>query len=557
MSVTLQIKLNGGAPQTGGVTGAIGDVVQLTAANKSTWSGAARWEICDYPVTFSAPAGWSTDGDGTIYVVGNADPGPFTIAADEWSKFGFRLTATDGGVVTTDESTALCVPHPTTGVRGIFAGESTQFGGERERWVKDMKADVRALVAALASPTYTSLTLDDGTDTLSLAPGTTANITANKSLKLSSGTATGDITLDSANDIDLDVTGPTGFIRAKLESVTKFQAEVSASTVELNGAAGVAVSLYSADNLGLASDVDVVVTAGQFFYATSVDNAEVTSTTQSVVLSGETGVVMNANGVIAALTESAGALTLAPQNASLRIEPTQSSSGAGKDVAIGGGQGAASNTGGKVILAMGEPGSGSTTHGDIEFHSGTGVKLGYLSRYAGGNELQVHGTGTLALGGAGTSTTLLNPSTTAQISTALMNIAASTGLIFGNGTNAGFLIARCGTSGLINSATTTNVLTYASSSGFVYHFFVFVTVSNDTDNEGATYLLYAAFKNVAGTMTQIGTTDVIASKEDAGQTGLSATIDFSGTTPRVRLTTDSGDSVYADAVALICQRALA
>ena len=72
-------------------------------------------------------------------------------------------------------------------------------------------------------------------------------------------------------------------------------------------------------------------------------------------------------------------------------------------------------------------------------------------------------------------------------------------------------------------------------------------MTNNTDDEGACYELTAAFKNVGGSLTQIGATVVTQAFEDAGQTGLSATIDSSGTAIRVRLTTDSTDTVLAQA----------
>jgi hypothetical protein len=63
---------------------------------------------------------------------------------------------------------------------------------------------------------------------------------------------------------------------------------------------------------------------------------------------------------------------------------------------------------------------------------------------------------------------------------------------------------------------------------------------------------------VAGTVTQIGSTQIIAADlEDAGQTGLSATIDFSGTDIRSRLTTDAADTVNANGALLILERVLA
>jgi hypothetical protein len=112
-----------------------------------------------------------------------------------------------------------------------------------------------------------------------------------------------------------------------------------------------------------------------------------------------------------------------------------------------------------------------------------------------------------------------------------------------------------GSFGPISSATTTTVLSFTTLSARIYDVVATVVVTNDTDNEGATYFLRAAFKNIAGTVTQIGATQTIAADlEDAGQTGLSCTLDFSGTAIRVRLTTDSTDTVNGTYIVDITER---
>jgi hypothetical protein len=113
-------------------------------------------------------------------------------------------------------------------------------------------------------------------------------------------------------------------------------------------------------------------------------------------------------------------------------------------------------------------------------------------------------------------------------------------------------------SAAIGSATTTSVVTYATEAERVYQVIGHLTVSNDTDNEGAAYMVRAAFKRVGGTVTQIGSTQTIAADlEDAGQTGLSAVLDFSGTDIRLRLVTDAADTVNVNGVLMIYERILA
>lgn len=145
MSVTLQIKLNGGAPQTGGVEAADGDVVQLTAASMATWgTPAAVWRIHSFPEDFPLPAGWSSDANG-YYYQGNSDPPSFTVDdATWWGKLGMTLTAMDGGAQVTDTATALRVKS-SSGLNGLFRSEGSQFGGNREQWVGEINQDLGTL----------------------------------------------------------------------------------------------------------------------------------------------------------------------------------------------------------------------------------------------------------------------------------------------------------------------------------------------------------------------------------------------------------------------------
>jgi hypothetical protein len=108
----------------------------------------------------------------------------------------------------------------------------------------------------------------------------------------------------------------------------------------------------------------------------------------------------------------------------------------------------------------------------------------------------------------------------------------------------------------ITSATTTTVLSWTADTNRVYTVEGIFTLANDTDNQGACYRFLAAFKNVAGTVTQIGTTILTVIGEDAGQTGLDVVIDFSGTAIRFRVVTNSTDTVVAELVANIFQAVL-
>lgn len=149
----LRASLNGGAVQTGGITGSVGASVQLSA-DPAGLSGATnvRFEIYDYPAGFGTPSGWSSDAN-SIYYVGTTPPA-FTLAP--WGKFMLRLKL-NMGISTvasipssqlTDEKTGVRCYSP-NGVRGPAAGETNQWGGAAQ-WVGDMKADAQLLEDALA-----------------------------------------------------------------------------------------------------------------------------------------------------------------------------------------------------------------------------------------------------------------------------------------------------------------------------------------------------------------------------------------------------------------------
>lgn len=160
MSVTLQIRRNGGPAASGDITGASGDSIQLTAASKVGWIAAsARWELADYPEGFACPAGWSTAADGSYYyATANDDPPAFTIGASEWGKWVTNLTANDGsGLPITDMATGLSVPSP-RGIVTVGRAEGSRHGGTRKRWVRDLQRavvtidDILAVVSAAKSP---------------------------------------------------------------------------------------------------------------------------------------------------------------------------------------------------------------------------------------------------------------------------------------------------------------------------------------------------------------------------------------------------------------------
>jgi hypothetical protein len=228
------------------------------------------------------------------------------------------------------------------------------------------------------------------------------------------------------------------------------------------------------------------------------------------------------------------------------------STAAGRTVKVQAGDGAAgNNAGGNIELQVGAR-TGSGAEGKVSVKDSGGTERFFLQYLSSPVYAQIGGIPTLALGGAGCGTVIVNPSSTLACSTNTINFAPAVEMVFGNGTNAGFSRIRHG-SATISSATTTTLISFTTSSDRSYQVIVPVTVRNVTDGQAAMYYMRAGFKNVGGTVTQVGATQFLgADLEDAGQTGLSCTIDFSGTAIRIgRFTTDSTDSVVAAAEAHI------
>ena len=137
----VQVRLNGGSWQSGGVDAEPGDTVELRLSNAAVFS-TFRWEIYGYPTGFAEPTGWSTDADGVYYRL-TATPESFdTLDAPSFGKYLVRCTC-DGDEEQRDESTAVRVKSE-QGLNGIAALETTQFsttGG----WAEDLKEDLEKL----------------------------------------------------------------------------------------------------------------------------------------------------------------------------------------------------------------------------------------------------------------------------------------------------------------------------------------------------------------------------------------------------------------------------
>ena len=189
MTVALQIKVNGGAPQTGHVVATDGDIIQPTAA-KSGWDSTAPalWEIRDYATGWACPAGWTEDATTHVYFyLGNSDPPAFTVAGGQ--HYVTNLSATESGRRTTDESTGLDVPDQ-NGFANIGAYEGARFGSIREGLAGPVKA-LFARMEAGGTGDVKGITALGSVTGAQAFDGATANIV--------SLTATGNITLTLSN----------------------------------------------------------------------------------------------------------------------------------------------------------------------------------------------------------------------------------------------------------------------------------------------------------------------------------------------------------------------
>jgi hypothetical protein len=122
----LRVRLNGGAWQTGGITAAAGDVVELSLQNLANF-GAKRWSL-RIPVDAPAPSGWDADADAArlYHYVGDSPPS-FTLPAltTAWGKW-LPSVVCDGDETLIDESTAIQTLSP-GGLIDTAPFESTQF----------------------------------------------------------------------------------------------------------------------------------------------------------------------------------------------------------------------------------------------------------------------------------------------------------------------------------------------------------------------------------------------------------------------------------------------
>lgn len=169
----LRASVNGGAPQTGGLTLVADDVVQLSPASTAGWNTATtQYQITAFPPGWAGPAGWSYNaGQGLFYYYANGvngtSPPPVTlpssveIAAGLWGKWKFRLLVNGGGGPLTDDSLAVRILSQ-SGLDDVARREGGEFDAVL-RWVAALQNNFRIVDAAIAGGLGGGASLGAGT----------------------------------------------------------------------------------------------------------------------------------------------------------------------------------------------------------------------------------------------------------------------------------------------------------------------------------------------------------------------------------------------------------
>lgn len=153
--------VNGGTATSGGqVVTNTGYSLAFTAQSTANWT-TGLWEIYDYPLSFTNPAGWTYNATSGAwqYAATSGSPNPPAITLQFWGKLSVRLTVNGGfdptGVYNPsrmiDASCAVTMASP-NGLWDMFAGEGSVFGAFRA-WVYDYRRNLRTLDTFLSGVT--------------------------------------------------------------------------------------------------------------------------------------------------------------------------------------------------------------------------------------------------------------------------------------------------------------------------------------------------------------------------------------------------------------------
>lgn len=165
MAPKILVRLNEGAPQTGGLQAAPGDVVQLRIDTPGDVGKNLRFEIYGYPEGWSLPSGWIEDALAHVLVSSSVTPTDLTLPdtvevdAGQWGKWFFRLFV-DGKLV--DDSSAVELVSPNLGLHALPAGEGGQYGGSARQWGYHLEDNLRKIDASGGGGGGGSITAQQG-----------------------------------------------------------------------------------------------------------------------------------------------------------------------------------------------------------------------------------------------------------------------------------------------------------------------------------------------------------------------------------------------------------
>jgi hypothetical protein len=257
----LQVSVNGGAPQTGGIDVPSAATLQFSAVSTVGWTQ-QRWEIIDYPEGWATPSGWTLRADGVIYST-SVTPTLITLPANtvQWGCWCPQLlineqlaSATDLGTGLLDKATRLTMLSP-SGQRDIGALEEGQFCTTttlKKQWLRSYQRNLRTLegtavvATSNATPVYVvlaTLAVGDVRQVDVIAKVAKADGTVRQTFKLSAlyygaagptatidGSITTTATGTGAAAVTLDLSGAT--VRLKITGIaatsltTTYQASV-------------------------------------------------------------------------------------------------------------------------------------------------------------------------------------------------------------------------------------------------------------------------------------------------------------------------------------------
>lgn len=159
----LRASLGGGAPSTGVLVGAPGQLCQLSQ-DPAGLGQSFKYQLRDFPEGFACPAGWSTDAGGVYFYEGITPPSFTLPALPLWGKITPFLTVNNGDPGTSglpatqfvDGTTVIGTPDPSgNGFEDIAYGESNQWDSRR-KWMGALKRNIRRQALG-AVPSYSSV----------------------------------------------------------------------------------------------------------------------------------------------------------------------------------------------------------------------------------------------------------------------------------------------------------------------------------------------------------------------------------------------------------------